>query len=98
MLHTVNKSSFERNSLQSCLDIIDEKSVILLLEDGVICAADNTKSSMLAQLAADGKVFALKGDVEARGISAKLAENIQLVDYSGFVDLVVEHGTAVSWL
>ena len=98
MLHTVNKSSFERNSLQSCLNAIDGTSVILLIEDGVISAAKNNNSSMIADLAAQGRVYALQGDVEARGISAKLADNIKLVDYSGFVDLVVEHGTAVSWV
>lgn len=98
MLHTVNKSSFERNSLQSCLNTIDDSSVILLIEDGVISAAKHTKSSLLADLAAEGRVFALQGDVEARGISSKVADNIKLVDYAGFVDLVVEHGTAVSWV
>ncbi len=98
MLHTVNKSSFERNSLQSCLNTIDDTSVILLIEDGVISAAKNNNSSMIADLATQGRVYALKGDVEARGISSKLADNIKLVDYAGFVDLVVEHGTAVSWV
>lgn len=98
MLHTVNKSVFERNSLQSCVNTIDDSSVILLIEDGVISAAKNTKSSVLADLAAEGRVYALQGDVDARGISSKVADNIQLVDYEGFVDLVVEHGTAVSWL
>ncbi|MDG2395835.1 sulfurtransferase complex subunit TusB [Candidatus Thioglobus sp.] len=98
MLHTVNKSSFERNSLQSCLNTIDDSSVILFIEDGVINAANNANSSMIADLAANGRVFALQGDVDARGISSKLADNIKLVDYSGFVDLVVEHGTAVSWV
>ncbi|BAS68241.1 sulfurtransferase complex subunit TusB [Bathymodiolus septemdierum thioautotrophic gill symbiont] len=98
MLHTVNKSVFERNSLQSCVNTIDDTSVILLIEDGVISAAKNTKSSVLADLAAQGRVYALQGDVDARGISSKVADNIKLVDYEGFVDLVVEHGTAVSWL
>ena len=98
MLHTVNKSSFERNSLQSCLNTIDDTSVILLIEDGVICAANNANSSMLAGLVAEGRVYALQGDVEARGISSKLADNIKLVDYAGFVDLVEEHGTTVSWV
>lgn len=98
MLHTVNKSSFERNSLQSCLNTIDDSSVILFIEDGVINAANNANTSMIADLAASGRVFALQGDVDARGISSKLADNIKLVDYSGFVDLVVEHGTAVSWV
>ncbi|WP_138145800.1 sulfurtransferase complex subunit TusB [Bathymodiolus heckerae thiotrophic gill symbiont] len=98
MLHTVNKSSFERNSLQSCLNTIDDSSVILLIEDGVISAAKNSKSFMLAELATQGRVYALQGDVEARGISSKLADNIKLVDYAGFVDLVIENGTAVSWV
>ncbi len=98
MLHTVNKSSFERNSLQSCLNTIDETSVVLLIEDGVISATKSTHESMLADLAQQGRVYALQGDLEARGISTKVADNIQLVDYSGFVDLVVEHGTPVSWV
>ena len=98
MLHIVNKSSFERNSLQSCLNVIDDKSVILLIEDGVISAANNANSSMLANLAANGRVFALRGDVEARGISSKVADNIQLVDYAGFVDLLEKYGTSVSWV
>jgi sulfur relay protein TusB/DsrH len=38
---------------------------------------------MLADLAAQGRVFALQGDVEARGISSKVADNIKLVDYAG---------------
>ena len=98
MLHTVNKSSFERNTLQSCLNTIDDTSVILLIEDGVISATNNSKSSMLADHAAQGRVYALQGDIDARGISSKVADNVKLVDYAGFVDLVVEHGTAVSWV
>ncbi|NYT52857.1 MAG: sulfurtransferase complex subunit TusB [Candidatus Vesicomyosocius endoextente] len=98
MLHTVNKSSFERNSLKSCINIIDDTSVILLIEDGVISATKNINSSMIANLANQGRVYALQGDVEARGISSKLVDNIKLVDYTGFVDLVVEHGTSVSWV
>ncbi|MFP6775978.1 MAG: sulfurtransferase complex subunit TusB [PS1 clade bacterium] len=98
MLHTVNKSSFERNSLQSCVNIIDDKSVILLIEDGVISCTINTNSSIIADLASQGRVYALQGDVDARGISSKVADNIKIVDYAGFVDLVVEHGTTVSWV
>ncbi|WP_190600250.1 sulfurtransferase complex subunit TusB [Candidatus Vesicomyidisocius sp. SY067_SCS001] len=98
MLHTVNKSSFERNSLKSCINIIDDTSVILLIEDGVISATKNINSSMIANLANQGRVYALQGDVKARGISSKLIDNIKLIDYTGFVDLVVEHGTSVSWV
>lgn len=98
MLHTVNKSSFERNSLQSCVELIDDSSVVLLIEDGVISAANHKNAPLLAQLAEQGRVYALKEDVEARGLAPKIADKIKLVDYGGFVDLVVEHGTAVAWV
>lgn len=99
MLHTVNKSPFERNSLEACLKTIDDSSVILLIEDGVIGASKTVKASLLEDIASKGKVFALKGDLSARGISEdKVIDGIQLVDYDGFVNLVVEHGTAVSWV
>jgi DsrH like protein. len=32
------------------------------------------------------------------GFLQKVADNIKIVDYAGFVDLVVEHGTTVSWV
>ena len=35
MLHTVNKSPFEKNSLETCLRLAEDNSSILLIEDGV---------------------------------------------------------------
>ena len=98
MLHIVNKSSFERNSLEVATSVIDDTSVILLTEDGVISATKNSKSGLITDLVASGRVFALQGDIDARGLTSKLADNIKTVDYAGFVDLVVEHGTPVSWV
>ena len=45
VLHTVNKSPFERNALESCLRLAKAGSSILLFEDGVIAAMQNTKFS-----------------------------------------------------
>lgn len=98
MLHIVNKSSFERNSLQSCINTIDDDSVILLIEDGVISATKNDNFALLADLAAQGRVYALSADVEARGITTKIDNNIKLAGYDGFVDLVEQHETSVSWV
>ena len=33
MLHTVNKSPFEKNSLETCLRLANDKSSIILIED-----------------------------------------------------------------
>lgn len=98
MLHVVNKSAFERNSLETAINFVDGKSIVLLIEDGVISATNNSKDTMLKELAANGRVYALQGDVDARGLGDKLADNIKTVDYTGFVELVVEYGTPVSWL
>ena len=35
MLHTVNKSPFTNNSLESCLDCVADGAAVLLIEDGV---------------------------------------------------------------
>jgi tRNA 2-thiouridine synthesizing protein B len=43
-------------------------------------------------------VYALKPDVEARGIQGRVLEGVRLVDYGGFVDLVAEHNTVHAWL
>ncbi|PHS78581.1 MAG: sulfurtransferase complex subunit TusB [Rhodospirillaceae bacterium] len=100
MLHTVNKSPFDRNSLDSCLRLAKKGSAILLIEDGVIAAMSGTaESSKLEGALADHSVFVLGPDLQARGLDAsKLIEGISVVDYGGFVDLTVEHGTVQSWL
>jgi len=36
--------------------------------------------------------------VEARGIQDRVLEGVKMVDYGGFVDLVVEHSNVQSWL
>ena len=45
MLHTVNKSPFDHNSLESCLKFARKGSAVLLIEDGVYAAARDTAVS-----------------------------------------------------
>ena len=100
MLHTVNKSPFERNSLDSCLRLSIKGSPILLLEDGVLAATKGTSvSEKVASAQSDHPFFVLGPDLQARGLAeGDIAEGITIVDYGGFVNLVVEHGTVQSWL
>ncbi len=98
MLHTVNKSPFERNTLASCVANIDDTGIILLIEDGVLGATNSTKSSLIEVLVKAGRVYALQADLEARGVANKVMDGVQLVDYKGFVKLVVEHEASASWL
>ena len=45
MLHTVNKSPFATNSLQTCLGLARSGSAILLIEDGVYGALAGTAAA-----------------------------------------------------
>lgn len=99
MLHTVNKSPFERNALDDCLRRALPGSSILLIEDGVYAAMRGTQHSASVERAAKTvRILALRPDVEARGLQDKLLTGIELVDYGGFVDLVAEHSPIMPWL
>lgn len=99
MLHTVNKSPFEKNSLVSCLEHAAEGSAILLIEDGVYGALKGSAVADKVQ-GAMGKttIYALGPDLEARGIADKVMDGIKVVDYAGFVDLACENDKVQAWL
>jgi len=99
MLHTVNKSPFEHQALETCLRFARQGSAVLLIEDGVYAAAKGTSvSPRIEQALKSVTIYALKPDVEARGMQNRVMDGVRLVDYEGFVDLVVEHDAVQSWL
>ncbi|HEY0833107.1 MAG TPA: sulfurtransferase complex subunit TusB [Azospirillum sp.] len=100
MLHTVNKSPFERNSLDACLSRAVKGSAILLYEDAVYAALAGTRvADRMKQAVADHEVYVLVNDLQARGVKdSPLIDGIKTVDYPGFVELVARMGTATAWL
>jgi len=99
MLHTVNKSPLERDTLQSCLAHAKAGSAVLLMEDAVYGATTGTTASdMVKDAMSNLTIYALQPDVEARGMAGKVIEGIKLVGYGEFVDLVTQHDTTQSWL
>lgn len=100
MLHTVNKSPFEKDSLATCFRLARDGSDILLLEDAVYAALAGTRFEEAVRTArARCTLYALKEDLEARGIeSGDLIAGIAIVDYDGFVDLAVRNDSVQCWL
>ncbi len=99
MLHIVNKSPFERNALDSCLRFGRDGSAVLLIEDGVYAATrGNIAEPKIKAALGQMKIYALRPDLEARGMQETVIEGVQLVDYGGFVDLVTSHNAVQSWL
>lgn len=100
MLHTVNKSPTDKNSLGSCIRLAKAGSSVLLIEDGVYGAIKgSSQADMVSKAMQDLSIYVLGPDVKARGVAEdKLLDGIKVVDYAGFVDLVTEHETTQSWL
>lgn len=100
MLHTVNKSPFERTTLASCLAHAKPGASVLLLEDGVYGALKGTNvAGQVQEALGECKLYALGPDLEARGIDAgRLIDGIQVVDYTGFVGLAAECDKVQAWL
>jgi len=99
MLHIVNKSPFERNSLDACLKHAKAGSAILLIEDAVYAAVKGTAvTEQVKKAMGNHAIYALWPDLEARGMQERSIEGIKLIDYSGFVELTAEHSNVQSWL
>ena len=100
VLHIVNKSPYDRNSLDACLRLAKADSSILLIEDGIYAVQKNSAAAEKMQQALNNhRVYALEPDLKARGISAdNMLDGISLVDYDGFVQLTTEHDKLQSWL
>ena len=100
MLHLINKSPFERTALDSCLRLAKPGSSILLIEDGVYAVLKNAAhAEKITGRMEDFSFYVLGPDVAARGLDdTPLIDGLTVVDYEGFVDLVVEHDVTQSWL
>jgi tRNA 2-thiouridine synthesizing protein B len=100
ILHTVNKSPFERDSLDSCLKFAQAGAAVLLIEDGVYAALAGTSAESRIKSALDNlKIYVLGPDLKARGFSEeRMIDGISVVDYAGFVDLAAEHDKVQAWL
>lgn len=98
MLHIINKSPLEKNSLDTCLAVAQDGGIVLLIEDAVYAATRGNAGAAKLREAQDRlKICVLAPDLEARGMADRLIEGVTSIDYGGFVDLAAEHKSQ-SWL
>ena len=98
MLHILNKSPLQTNTLDTVLRLAPA-GALLLIEDAVYAATRGTVAEPKLRQAMDRmKVYALAPDLAARGMADRLIDGVATVDYDGFVELVVEHPNSQSWL
>jgi len=95
-LHTWNKADHSHASLQLCKDCMQAGDALLLLEDGVYLLLRETFRQWTSNNPAL-HFFALTPDLAARGISDRIPAALNLVDYTEFVSLSLQHDKVVSW-
>ncbi len=92
MLYIMAKSPLNTRDLEQCSALKKSSgSKVLLIEDAVIAAKKGISSqNIIEKFQNDGiAVYALKDDLEARGLK-DLVESVKVINYEGFVDLVLE--------
>ncbi len=100
MLHIVNKSPYEKDSLELCLAYAQQASDVLLIEDGVYaCLADARWSQRVSAAIGRVELYALKPDLQLRGIGPeRCLAGVNLIEYHDFVALVAANDRVQSWL
>jgi len=102
MLHTVNKSPYEKNSLQRCFEVATAGSPVLLIENAVYAVmVAGSQAPKIEQALGQRqlRVYALEADLKLRGITQEqMIPGIEVVDYAGFVNLAADNDKVQSWL
>lgn len=69
---------------------------MLLIQDGVLAAVEGSRFvDILCN--APISVSALKDDIEARGLIGQISTKIDVVSYTDFVNLAIQHTGQMNW-
>jgi tRNA 2-thiouridine synthesizing protein B len=99
VLHLVSRSPHESSSLALCLARAGEGDAVLLLEDAVYAALnDSAFAPQLQQACGKLALYVLTPDLVVRGIETEeRIAGLMPVDYAGFVELSLRHTPILSW-
>lgn len=89
VLHVLNKSP-DHPRFGYCLSALADNDALILIENAVFGLGSASRFKC--------QVYALKDDVEARGLPSPSAEEaIELIDMSRWVTLTATHSRIVHW-
>ncbi|MFD1800751.1 sulfurtransferase complex subunit TusB [Mixta tenebrionis] len=95
MLHTLTSSPFQCD-YALLLRMLQPGDDLLLLQDGVLAGLQG--SSMLTPLLdSPARLWALRDDLLARGLTAQIAAEITVIGYNDFVTLTLNHKQQMPW-
>lgn len=95
MLYTLSRSP-SYCDLPTLLRLTTRSDALLLLQDGVLAGLAGSANLDLL-LNASLSLYALRNDVQARGLSDHFSNKIEIISYMGFVELTQKHGCQLAW-
>ncbi|MET6676009.1 sulfurtransferase complex subunit TusB [Citrobacter amalonaticus] len=95
MLHTLHRSAWH-SDFSAILRLLAEGDELLLLQDGVTAAVEGSRFLESLQNTPI-TVYALKEDIDARGLGGQISDSVVRVDYTDFVRLTVKHASQMAW-
>ncbi|MCC8374647.1 MULTISPECIES: sulfurtransferase complex subunit TusB [Photorhabdus] len=95
MLYTVGRSPYQCdfNVISKLLASGDD---ILFIQDGVLAGIEGN-CYLPALISRGATLYALKEDIEARGLGDQVSDKVQVIDYTDFVNLTVKHHQQFAW-
>lgn len=97
-LHLLSHSPFADSRLSSCLHLLAAGDGLLLSGDAVYALQPGTAQRQALERLPEGvALFALAEDIAARGL-VELPEQLQPIDYPGFVELCCRYARTNAWL
>jgi tRNA 2-thiouridine synthesizing protein B len=94
ILHILNRPPSSSLVYREALAAMGSTDFLLLIEDGVLGALT---SQVRHFQQVEGRLFALREDLDARGLEGQCDASVQVVDVDGFVVLTEEADKTVSW-
>jgi len=97
ILHLLSHSPFTDNSFNHCLRFLSPDDGLMLTGDAVYAVQpDSSPYIALQSLTESIGLFVLAEDLEARALT--VSPCLQVLDYSGFVELCIRYNKVNSWL
>ncbi|PQQ40433.1 sulfurtransferase complex subunit TusB [Photorhabdus luminescens] len=95
MLYTVGRSPYQCdfNAIFKLLACGDD---ILFIQDGVLAGIEGN-CYLPTLISCGAALYALKEDVEARGLNGQVSDKVKVIDYTDFVNLTVKHHQQFAW-
>ncbi len=95
-LHIINQSPYDSTCVKDCLSVLEISDVVVLIENGAYAAIAESPSMLELQTHCRS-IFTIDHDVQARGLTDKIAASCTTINYNKFVDLCAANVPIQSW-